>query len=236
MKRTLWSFLACGTLAAGLSFAQTATETSTPGTPAPEAPKKEKVTKMNGQSFFGIVTLTDDYTLKVSSDSGIMKIPLALLGESDFKKFGLQKDRSQDGRLWSERKDALEDQKKEDEEGGKQKKSASSSDSSAIEIQLGEIAVFQPLISAYEMTQAGNKKSDGDKAEATDKDDKTQGSDEPGRKLFSGPGNIGNMLPFSGPGSSFAQPVMSAGGSAVQAASGLVPGLPGGPASLPGAP
>lgn len=233
MKRTLWSLLACGTLAASLSFAQTPAETSTPETPA--APKKEKVTKMDGQSFFGIVTLTDDYTLKISNDSGIMKIPLAVLGESDFKKFGLQKDRSKDGRLWSERKDALEEQKKADEAGDGEK--SASNDNSAIEIQLGEIAVFQPIISAFEMTQTGKKKHEGDKAEASDaeSENKAQGAEEPGRKLFSGPGNIGNFVPFSGPGSSFAQPVMSVGGSAVQSAAGLTPSLPGVP-GVPGAP
>ncbi len=230
MKRTLWSLLACGALAASCSYAQTSAETSTPNPSTPETPKKEKVTKMDGTSFFGIVTLTDDYTLKISNDSGIMKIPLALLGESDFKKFGLQKDRSKDGRLWSERKDALEEEKKEGED-----KKPASKDNSAIEIQLGEIAVFQPLISAYEMTQTDKKKSEGDKAETPDKEGKEgkeQGSEEPGRKLFSGPGNIGNFLPFNGPGSSFAQPVISAGGSALQSAGGLAPSLP----EVPGVP
>lgn len=232
MKRTRWSLLACGLFAVNHVSAQTPTDTSSPETPA--APKKEKVTKMDGQSFFGIVTLTDDYTLKISNDSGIMKIPLAVLGESDFKKFGLQKDRSKDGRLWSERQDALEEQKKENEEG---KKSAST-DNSAIEIQLGEIAVFQPIISAFEMTQTDKTKGGSDNAETPDagENGKAQGSEEPGRKLFSGPGNIGNFVPFSGPGSSFVQPVMSVGGSAVQSATSLSPSLPGVPVGVPGAP
>jgi hypothetical protein len=189
---------------------------------APEAPKKEKVTKMDGTSFFGIVTLTDDYTLKISNDSGIMKIPLALLGEKDFKKFALQKDRSQDGRLWSERQDALEEQKE-----GDQQKSASSGDS-AIEIQLAEISVFQPVISVYEATLAGKQK---DQKAGADQGEETKASatDSPVR-LFSGPGMP--SVPFSGMGGSLAQPVISAGSSAVQSAAGTVPSLPG----VPGAP
>ncbi len=225
MKRTLWSLLVCGTLATSITLAQTPAET-------PSVPKKEKVTKMDGQSFFGIVTLTDDYTLKISNDSGILKIPIALLGESDFKKFGLQKDRSNDGRLWSERKDALEEQKGNDEQGDSKK---SASDNSAIEIQLGEIAVFQPIITAFEMTQTDQKKKGGDTAETSEAagNDQAKGTEEPGRKLFSGPGGMGNFVPFSGPGSSFVQPVMSAGGSAVQSAAGLAPSLPGIPGGVP---
>jgi hypothetical protein len=85
--------------------------------------KKTQVTKIDGSKVFGLVEITDDYTIKISSDSGIQKIPLALLGEKDFRKYGFSKDRSKDGRFWSERKDALEatkgDETAKEEDGAK---------------------------------------------------------------------------------------------------------------------
>lgn len=211
MKPAYWSFFVGCFLAVCFSLAH-----------AEESPKPEKVTKMDGTSFFGIVTLTDDYTLKISNDSGLMKIPLAVLGEKDFKKYALQKDRSQDGRLWSERQDALEEQKK-----GDPQKSGSGEDS-AIEIQLAEISVFQPVISLYEATLAGQSK-DGKTGAEKGEGAKTAAADSPVR-LFSAPGMP--SAPFSGMGGSLAQPVISAGSSAVQSAAGTVPSLPG----VPGAP
>ena len=208
-----WLPITCCALALALA--------SSPAQEKAPAPKAEKVTKLDGTSFFGIVTLSDDYTLKISNDSGLMKIPLALLGERDFKKFGLQKDRSKDGRFWSERKDALEDEKKE----GDSTKDASQ-DHSAVEIQLSEIAVFQPVIAAYEATLIEDPKPEA--VQSPDQEKPTK--DEPGRRLFSGPGTVGNLqLPFSGPGSSFVQPAISAGSSAIQSAGSVVPGLPAAP-------
>jgi hypothetical protein len=231
MKHLFRSLLTVCLLAAGSALAQT-------HTPNPagisSTSKKEKVTKLDGTSFLGIVTLTDDYTLKISNDAGIFKVPLALLGESDFKKYTGGKDRSGDGKLWSERKEALENQKEENSEGGS--KNTGATDNSAIEIQLGEIAVFQPVISVYEAT-LGNKtdtakSSASEKQEGESENGGTQSANDANPvRLFSGPGAGG--LPYNGIGSSVVQPVMSVGGSVLQSAGGVVPSAP---VSVPGAP
>jgi len=108
--------------------------------------KPQEVTKLNGAKILGLVEITDDYTIRISSDSGLQKIPIALLSQKDFEKYSGTKDRNQDGRLWSERKHALEDSQSKGQE-----KPAD------IEIRLGEIAAFQPLIDAYEKTLAEKK-------------------------------------------------------------------------------
>ncbi len=185
-----------------------------------DEPKTDKVTKLDGTSLFGLVTVTDDYTLKISNDTGIFNVPLAVLGETDFKKYALQKDRSKDGRLWSERKTALEDEQKDPEENDPEK---ASTNNSAIEIQLAEISAFQPLISAYEATLGPAESPQSKKSDPNSNTDASD-ADEPGRRLFSGPGTAG-ALPFSGPGSSVVQPVMSAAGSVIQSAAGVT-GLP----------
>lgn len=231
MKHPFWSLLAVCALAAGSALAQTDAPNSTGASEASK--KKEKVTKLDGTSFFGIVTLTDDYTLKISNDAGIFKVPLALLGENDFKKYTGGKDRSGDGKLWSERQDALENQKEENSKGESKNKGAT--DNSAIEVQLGEIAVFQPVISVYEATlgnKSGTAKAGSEKQEGSSEDGgKKSGEDANPVRLFSGQGAGG--LPYSGVGSSLAQPVMSVGGSVLQSAGGVVPSAP---VSVPGAP
>jgi hypothetical protein len=236
MKRHFWSLLATCALTAGFAVAQTPQSPANPdSSDVSDAPKKkEKVTKLDGTSILGIVTLTDDYTLKISNDSGIFNVPLALLGEKDFKKFTSGKDRSQDGKLWSERQDALENQKEENsKEGGSQKKGAT--DNSAIEIQLSEIAVFQPVISVYESTLGGvgktAKSSDSQKTEGEDGAEKNSTEDAKPVRLFSGPG--GGGIPYNGIGSGLVEPVMSVGGSVLQSAGGVVPSAPVG---VPGAP
>ncbi len=199
MKTHFWSLFASCAFAVSFAVAQTPNvpnDSETPDTPK----KKEKVTKMDGTSFFGIVTLTDDYTLKISNDTGIMKVPLALLGVKDFDKYTSGKDRSKDGKLWSERKEALEDQKeensKEESKDGSKKKS-SGDDNSAIEIQLGEIAVFQPVISVYESTlkdkMPGSNSSDS-KKEGEGDDKQASKEDSSPVRLFSGPGAGGMRL------------------------------------------
>ncbi|MGB8466018.1 MAG: hypothetical protein WCE49_13790, partial [Terrimicrobiaceae bacterium] len=85
-------------------------------------PQKSGVTKLDGTKLFGVVEVTDDYTIRISSDSGITRLPLAQLGDADFQKYGFQKDRSKDGRFWHERKEALESSK----EDPQSKKNASS--------------------------------------------------------------------------------------------------------------
>lgn len=217
-KRTPWAVLLSTALIPLGAWAE--------GDAAPKDAKPEKVTKLNGTSFFGIVEVTDDYTIRVKSDTGIQKVPITQLGDKDFKKYGFGKDRSKDGKFWSERQDALE-QEKESEGDSKTK----GDDKAAIEVRLTEIEAFQPLIDAYEKNLADKKKD-----EATEKEQKPKGEETEGRSLFSKTGIPGlGDKPFSGMGSSAVQPAASAGASAVQAI-GTLPGAGAVPGGLPSAP
>lgn len=173
--RKLLSLLLCGAALNCMAAEDGATET--------------KVEKLNGTSVFGIVEITDDYTLKVKTDSGLQNIPLAMLSEKDFQKYAFKKDRSQDGRLWSERKQAVE---------------SSNSKDSVVEVRLAEIAPFQPFIDAYEKTQAEKK------ATATSEPKEPADTFKP---LFSRPGAPSMAQPFGG----FASPsaAAAAGSSAI---------------------
>lgn len=181
--------------------------------------KPGEVTKLNGQKCFGLIEITDDYTIRVTSDTGLQKIPIAMLSESDFRKFGFHQDRSKDGRFWSERQDALESEKKDGEgQPGTAKK-----DNAALELHLKEIAVFQPFIDAYEKTLT-DKKSANSELPATDKasNGTTSASSSPMNKLFSQSG-MGNT-PFSGGFTSSAtQPVTSAGAAAASVVTPVLP-------------
>lgn len=193
----------------------------------PQAPKKDKVTKLDGTSFFGLVEVTDDYTVRVKSDTGITKIPMAMLGEKDFKKYGFGKDRSKDGKFWSERQDALEQEQEKNAEQKDTPDKKKKDDDSMIEVNLSEIAPFQPLIDAYEKSVADKKKTDGDAADKQ-KGDKPE-AETPGRSLFSKTGIPGlGDKPFSGMGTSAVQPATSLGATAVQSTVGAagLPGLP----------
>jgi len=184
--------------------------------------KGKEVTKLDGTKLFGIVEVTDDYTIRVSNDSGIMKIPLALLGESDFKKYGFQKDRSKDGRFWSERQQALETEK----DSGSESKS-SNSDNPLFELKLKEIAVFQPLIDAYEKTVSDKKSKDAETA----KSNQPKTPDEPVRALFSSPGMTG-PLPQAFTGMANGNPAAPA----AAAGTGLLAPISGAASALPVAP
>ncbi len=164
--------------------------------------KAQEVTKLDGTKVFGIVEITDDYTIRISSDSGLQKIPIALLSEKDFEKYTKNKDRSQDGRLWSERKNALENNKSKDK-----------NQSADIEIRLGEIAAFQPLIDAYEKSLADKNKS----ASSTDEKSRTGSTTNPPiQSLFSGPGTTLGGIPGAEAVSTVVAPAVSAGAGAVQ--------------------
>jgi hypothetical protein len=112
--------------------------------------------------------------------------------------------------LWSERKDALEEEKKDD-----QKKS----DSSAIEIHLAELAPFQPLISAYESMKP--PKAGSAEKEKTEKGDQSAGSSEKSSTMhmFSGPGSLDiPTVPFA---SSAAETVASPAATAASSVTGF---------------
>lgn len=204
MKRSLPPFLIVAILLA-----------APPVLSAQEAPSSEQpaeVTKLDGTKLFGVVEITDDYTIRVRGESGIQNIPLALLGESDFRKYGQQKDRSQDGRLWSERQDALE-----------QEKENNPKNAAAIEFRLGELAPFQPLISTYKTL---NPSQPGD-SQPTPASPAPSPSFEKSSTLhmFSGPGSLNvPTVPFA---SGAADTVLSPAASAASSASALSPvGIP----------
>ena len=183
----------------------------------PDAEKKP-VTKLDGSKVFGLVEITDDYTIKISSDSGIQKIPLALLGEKDFRKYGFSKDRSQDGRFWSERKDALEAEK--GDETAKKDDAASKEESADIEIRLAELAPFQPLIAAYESIKKPEN-TPAKKDEAKEGDSANSASKSSTLHMFTGPGSLNvPTVPFA---SSAAGAVIQPAASAASSAAGLAP-------------
>ena len=157
-------------------------------------PKQGEVTKLDGKKVFGMIEVTDDYTVRVSSDSGIQNIPLVLLSEKDFKKLGFSKDRNQDGRFWSERKEALEGAQENSEEN---KTGSDKEKPDSFEISLKEIAVFQPLIEVYEKSLADKKPATPENKEATDnKASLTAEGNAPMKGLFTQP-SMGKS-PFTG--------------------------------------
>ena len=174
--------------------------------------EKSTVTKLDGTRLFGFVEVTDDYTIRITNDSGITRLPITQLGDVDFQKYGFQKDRAKDGRFWYERKEAL----KSSEEDPKSDEDQESGRESPVEIRLGEISAFQPFIAAYEKTLASKS---SEKSIAPSKpEEKSDKSDMPFRPMFSEPG-LGGPLP---------QPFSSLGSSVVQPVSAFQPAVPGG--------
>ena len=135
------------------SSLQSQTDTSFSGAKQSKSAAKARpgvVKKLDGTKLFGFVEITDDYTIRITNDSGIARFPIAQLSEADFQKYGFRKNRSQDGRFWYERKEAL----KTSEENPKSQNNATSGRKSVAEIRVAEITAFQPFIAAYEKTLA----------------------------------------------------------------------------------
>jgi hypothetical protein len=199
-------------------------------------PQKSEVTKLDGTRYFGFVEVTDDYTIRITNDAGITRVPIAQLGDTDFQKYGFQKDRGNDGRFWYERQEALSSTQTDPDATETDPNSAetnpdanenSRSPSKTIaEIRLAEISAFQPLIAAYEKTLASK---DSKKTAPTSKPkDEPDASDLPFRPLFSEPG-LGGPLPQpfslgSSPVSGL-QPSVPSGSGIIQSATGAA-GLP----------
>jgi hypothetical protein len=170
--------------------------------------KKRTVKQLDGSKLFGFVEITDDYTIRVTNDWGIIRLPIAELGDADFRKYGFKKDRSKDGRFWYERKEAL----KEAKEDPKSEKKAKSGEKSSVEIQLAEVSAFQPYVAAYEKTLAPQN---SEKSSTTNKPgEKTDISGVPFTPMFSQP-SLGGPLPQTLPslGNSGIQSVTDAVGS-----------------------
>ena len=80
--------------------------------------EKNTVKKLDGTKLFGFVEITDDYTIRITNDSGITRLPIAQLSDADFQKYGFQKDRTKDGRFWYERKEALKSSEEDPKSDG----------------------------------------------------------------------------------------------------------------------
>jgi hypothetical protein len=174
--------------------------------------QKSTVSKLDGTKYFGFVEITDDYTIRITNDSGITRLPITQLADVDFLKYGFQKDRAKDGRFWYERREALKDT----DEGAQAPNNAEGAGTAPLEIRLSEISAFEPLIAAYEKTLAGKQNSKP--ASASETGEKPDNSEVPFKALFSEPG-LGGPLP---------QP-FSLGSPPIQLPSGLQP-----PTSGPG--
>ena len=111
------------------------------------APQKGAVTKLDGTKYFGLVEVTDDYTIRITNDAGITRLPITQLVDTDFQKYGFQKDRSKDGRFWYERKEALKDspQSTQSDEDSDPAGKPKGDETAPVEIRLAEISAFQPL-------------------------------------------------------------------------------------------
>ena len=150
--------------------------------------EKGTVTALDGTKHSGFVKVTDDYTIRITNDSGITRFPIAQLGESDFQEYGFRKVRSRDGRFWYERKEAL----KSAEEDATSKGDAQFGGKSSVESRLKEMSAFQPFITAYERSLASRKSDQS--ADTSQAPEKTDTYDVPFRRMFSEPG-LGGPLP-----------------------------------------
>ncbi len=135
---------------------------------------------------FGFVEITDDYTIRMTNDSGIARLPIAQLSEADFQKYGFRKNRSKDGRFWYERKEAL----KSSQEGPKPKNNTKSES-------VAEIRSPKCGISAL---HRGLQKTLASKSEAVANSpgEESEISDVPFSPMFSEPG-LGGPLPQAWP-------------------------------------
>ena len=221
MRTWLLATACATTLCAPLQSQTDNSATAQKQTNSSAKPQKSTVTKLDGTKLFGFVEVTDDYTIRISNDSGITRLPITQLGDADFQKYGFQKDRSKDGRFWYERKEALESSEEDPQSqktAGEQKSDGDkkSGGRSPVEIRLGEISAFQPFIAAYEKTLASKS---SEKSIAPSKpEEKSDNSDIPFRPMFSEPG-LGGPLP---------QPFSGLGSSVIQPASAIQPAVPGG--------
>ena len=204
LSATIWAMASCASLQA-----QSDSNAATP--------QKQAVTKLDGTKYFGFVEVTDDYTIRISNDAGITRLPIAELGDADFQKYGFQKDRSKDGRFWYERKEALKDSTESTQPAPT---NASEDPKAPIEIRLSEISALQPLISAYEKTLAPKKSEQP--TTPSEPEMRPDSSDEPFRPMFSEPG-LGGPLP---------QP-FSSGAPPLQSLSGFQPSLPASGPTIP---
>ncbi|MGA7902763.1 MAG: hypothetical protein WCC08_24590 [Terrimicrobiaceae bacterium] len=140
MNRRTWLLVIACAIALYPSL-QAQTDTSLSGSKQTKnAAKARKGTVRNlaGTKFSGFVEITDDYTIRITSSSGIARLPIAQLSDADFQKYGFRKDRSKDGRFWYERKEAL----RSSEEDSRPQKNAKADRQSVAEIRLAEISAF----------------------------------------------------------------------------------------------
>ena len=141
------------------------------------AKKPEKVETLDGRSFFGIVTVKDDYTIVIESDSGLTNLPVAALKGDSWKEYSKDDERKEDGRFWSERKDSLT---KGWEKGGK---------AGPLEAILAPLEPYAASIVSFETQRDAQQKEAADKQPVPSEKAATTTRTE--IKLFSGPGALG---------------------------------------------
>lgn len=139
--------------------------------------KPEKVETLDGRSFFGIVTVKDDYTIVIESDSGLTNLPLAALKGDSWKEYSKDDERKEDGRFWSERKDSLT---KGWEKGGK---------TGPLEAILAPLEPYATSIVSFETQRDAQQKEVAGKQSVPGSEKASTTRTE--IKLFSGPGALG---------------------------------------------
>ena len=112
--------------------------------------KKRTVKQLDGTKFYGLVELSDDYTIRVTNDWGTVRLPIAELDDADFQRYGFKKDRSKDEIFVRAREF-------EETRQNTNRKRQNSREKSGVEIRLAEISAFQPLIAAYEKILAAKE-------------------------------------------------------------------------------
>lgn len=139
----------------------------------------EEVKTEDGRSFLGMVTAKDDYTLVIESVAGLANVPIAALQGESWKKYSKDKERKQDGRFWTERKEALT---LKWEKGDK---------TTPLEKLLEEVTPYAGIIAAYKASQSGGKEEvSGQGARATAQSQGKKAETAP-ISLFSGPSGLG---------------------------------------------
>lgn len=161
---------------ASLCLAQQPSVPSSAATP-------EKVQTEDGRSFLGIVTIKDNYTILISTDTGLTNLPIAALKGDSWKKYSKDDVRSGDGRFWSERQDSLT---KGWEKGGK---------SQPLDLVLAEIVPHLGEIASFKASQPpAEPKKPGAQPSVTPDATVVE------INLFSGPGGFGGGKAPSLPG------------------------------------
>lgn len=145
--------------------------------PAYKGQSPETVKTEDGRSFQGMVSAKDDYTLVIESVTGLANVPIAALQGESWKKYSRDKERKEDGRFWSERREALT---LKWEKGDK---------ATPLDKALEEIIPHMGAITVYETAQTKNKETNSGTLASKPQG---KGAEAAPRLLFSGPSGLGS--------------------------------------------